>query len=512
MALRIFISYRREDAPYAANHIGDRLREAFGRNNVFMDIHTMVAGQDFQAVIDRYIDQSRVMIAIIGNKWVQFMTQLQAANKKDWVLYEIQRAMDLKRIVVVPVCVDGFRIATAANADGTLGAMARAHALEFRGIEHFEADVRELIDHLKRIEPPPEPKRPWDQRTGRAYGAIMLALTVMVMLALWWWRDVRAPAKPDEQALGNLVYQNCWVAYDPSGMKLDDDRRPIFPDEASVAADLDLIRTAGFSGIVTSTSNDVMERVPRMAQERGLRVIMGVWNPGDPWELARAIRQSRYVDAYCIGHEGYPNRYSLDQLERAVLRVKQRTGKPATASELAIHYTPQLSAIGDWLFPDAHLTIREGDDDYRVDVDRDLERFMKATQTVIPFAQQTGRPVLFHNVAYPYDGVTGASRMRQAEFYRRLLERVNDPQRGHTIKVAIVPQTAFDTQWKLGKPFYPWDPYCGLIEPDPTAASRRFDLPSDWDGPMSPAGRAIRHWFPHLEAAREGRSPNGRPK
>lgn len=173
-----------------------------------------------------------------------------------------------------------------------------------------------------------------------------------------------------------------------------------------------------------------MDQVPRLAQARKLRVIMGVWNPADAWEVSRAIRQGSHVDAYCVGHEGFPDRYSLAQLKRAVALIKRRTGKPAARSELAIRYTPELAQIGDWLFPDAHLTIRADDDDFRADVDGDLDRFMAATKRVVPFAQERQRPLVFANVAYPHAGVPGASRQRQAEFYRRLLDRVNDPERG----------------------------------------------------------------------------------
>jgi exo-beta-1,3-glucanase (GH17 family) len=280
-----------------------------------------------------------------------------------------------------------------------------------------------------------------------------------------------------------------------------------------MAADLDLIRSAGFSGIVTSTSNDKMERVPKLAQKRGLRVIMGIWNPGDAWEVSRAIRQRDHVDAYCIGHGGYRDRYSLDQLESALNHVKRRTGKPAAISELARHYDANLARLGDWHFPDAHLTINDGDGRFSADVDRDLEVFMSATQRVIPFAQETGKPVLFANVAYPYAGIPNANRHRQREFFRRLLDRINDPQRGHAVKVAIVAQTAFDTKWKTEKPFYEWDLYTGLIDPNPSSTSRQHDTADEWDGVLSPAGRAIRHWYPHLEEARKGSSPaDGRSK
>jgi hypothetical protein len=38
MAAKIFINYRREDAPANAAHLHDRLVAAFGKSRVFMDV------------------------------------------------------------------------------------------------------------------------------------------------------------------------------------------------------------------------------------------------------------------------------------------------------------------------------------------------------------------------------------------------------------------------------------------------------------------------------------------
>jgi hypothetical protein len=180
--------------------------------------------------------------------------------------------------------------------------------------------------------------------------------------------------------------------------------------------------------------------------------------------VSRAIRQREYVDAYCAGHSRVTAPYSLDDVRRAVVLLKQRTGRPVAMSEIATRYTEEMAAVGDWIFPDAHLTLQTADDrPPNVDLDRDIDLFFRSTEKVARLAQQTGKPLLFNSVCYPYAGADGASRQSQAAFFRRLLERLEDPQRGLPVKASIVPQTAFDAPWKRKAPFFVWEPFSGLL-------------------------------------------------
>ena len=48
---RVFICYRRDDAPASAGRLFDRLTERFGCDHVFMDVDTIRSGQDYAAQI-----------------------------------------------------------------------------------------------------------------------------------------------------------------------------------------------------------------------------------------------------------------------------------------------------------------------------------------------------------------------------------------------------------------------------------------------------------------------------
>ena len=60
---KIFISYRREDAPGDARGICDRLGRAFGAANVFMDVDRLLAGQRFDRELNKALAKCDVLIA-----------------------------------------------------------------------------------------------------------------------------------------------------------------------------------------------------------------------------------------------------------------------------------------------------------------------------------------------------------------------------------------------------------------------------------------------------------------
>src|SRR5262245_45603834 len=66
---RVFISYRREDAGVAAEHLYASLSQRLGADSIFRDLATIQPGQDFPAMIDEAIRGTSVFIALIGLHW-----------------------------------------------------------------------------------------------------------------------------------------------------------------------------------------------------------------------------------------------------------------------------------------------------------------------------------------------------------------------------------------------------------------------------------------------------------
>jgi len=513
----IFVSYRRDDSQDASLLICERLVREFGKGHVFFDID-IPTGTDWRAAIELAIDQSRVVVVVIGPKWLDLLIQRGNKGNPDWVRHEVELALK-KGIDVFPVLVNNATRPTEDMLPRQLKQLPSRMDMEIHPGKSFRTDLELLVTELHKLlemrgftsphTDLPDGASFWDQQEGRRRGSIALTLVMLCLAWLFVWRELWPPLTFDRGELGHLLFANCWITYDPRSMRLDPKRIPVYPSLDEIETELDLIKTAGFSGILTSTSRDVMSEVPRLAKKRGLKVIMGIWNINDRREVSRAIRQQRFVDAYCVGSSGLRDRYQIQELERVVYLVKRRTGRPVACSELAAHYDARLARIGDWLFPDAHLTVKASPDDLvaTVNIDRDIEYFMQSTVNMATFAHDTGKALVFKNVAYPHGGTTGATRASQAEFFRRLLQWLNDPQRGPSVKVTIVAQSAFDTPWKTRFPFLSWDPKAGLIDlGDAAPKSPLRDGQFDHERLISPAAREILRWYPHLSVA----TPSGR--
>jgi hypothetical protein len=63
----VFLSYRREDSKHAAGRLGARLDERF---TVFMDVDRIRPAADFTTVVRQAVDQSEVLLAVIGSQWL----------------------------------------------------------------------------------------------------------------------------------------------------------------------------------------------------------------------------------------------------------------------------------------------------------------------------------------------------------------------------------------------------------------------------------------------------------
>ena len=110
--LKIFISYRRDDSAYITGMLTENLQEVFGKTSVFLDVDTIPFGVDFRKHINRAVGECNILLAVIGDAWIDAATDdghRRIDSPSDYVRLEIESA--LKRdIPVVPVLVDNARI------------------------------------------------------------------------------------------------------------------------------------------------------------------------------------------------------------------------------------------------------------------------------------------------------------------------------------------------------------------------------------------------------------------
>ena len=148
--VRIFISYRREDTRHVAGRLGDRLiGEKF---TVFMDIETIVPGMDFTAAVRQAVDESDVLLALIGSSWLTLTDshgRRRLDNPDDWVVQEISIALQ-RGIVVIPLLVDGVSMPDPSELPAALVPLASRQALALRH-ESFTTDAERLVEAIRRL-------------------------------------------------------------------------------------------------------------------------------------------------------------------------------------------------------------------------------------------------------------------------------------------------------------------------------------------------------------------------
>ena len=88
--MRIFISYRRGDDPFAVGRLRDVLAQRFGESEVFLDVLSVETGAHFENVIEKMIDASDVVLVMIGDRWE---TTAQRDATIDYVELEVGFAL-----------------------------------------------------------------------------------------------------------------------------------------------------------------------------------------------------------------------------------------------------------------------------------------------------------------------------------------------------------------------------------------------------------------------------------
>jgi hypothetical protein len=146
---RIFVSYRRDDAVYAAGRLFDLLDQQLGADRVLMDIDTFRPGTSFTEAIADAVGSCGVLVALIGERWLMARDssgERRIADPSDFVRLEIETALT-RDIPVVPVLVDGAQLPSAGQLPASLAGLVRRQALELSSV-NFDSDVRRLLDLL----------------------------------------------------------------------------------------------------------------------------------------------------------------------------------------------------------------------------------------------------------------------------------------------------------------------------------------------------------------------------
>lgn len=187
--LRVFISYRRQDAPAHAGRLYDRLAERFGADRVFMDVDAIRLGVVFSKAIEQAVDDCDVFLAVIGRWWLTIAGEdgtRRLDQPGDYVRRELEEALR-RDIPVLPLLVQDAAMPVAEDLPSSIDGLAQRQAFEVSD-QHWGADVEQLIEELERLGRPevvttPKKPRPRRRRVVQLGSALACAAIGVLVLA-----------------------------------------------------------------------------------------------------------------------------------------------------------------------------------------------------------------------------------------------------------------------------------------------------------------------------------------
>ncbi len=146
----IFINYRRHDSEGEAGRLFDELEKEFGERSVFMDVAGIEPGQDFRKAIDQSVASCSVLLALIGNEWVEARDatgKRRLDDPADFVRIELASALR-NNIPIVPLLVRGTHMPRAEDLPEDLKDLAYRNAFDLTH-GRWKSDIQLLIRTLR---------------------------------------------------------------------------------------------------------------------------------------------------------------------------------------------------------------------------------------------------------------------------------------------------------------------------------------------------------------------------
>jgi hypothetical protein len=145
---KIFIGYRREDAPKTADLLHENLERHFGENSTFMDKETIRGGDRYRKKIQNALATCKVFLAIIGPRWLTISDEnnVRRLDKKDdWVRFEIEAALKRDDILVIPVLVKNAALPRPDELPKSLQSLIDEIQAQKVEDDNWDSDVTKLI-------------------------------------------------------------------------------------------------------------------------------------------------------------------------------------------------------------------------------------------------------------------------------------------------------------------------------------------------------------------------------
>ena len=147
----IFLSYRRADAAASAGRLFTSLSQHVGAENVFRDVASIEAGEDFEHAIRDAVEKAAVVLIVIGPRWLDLRTgdgTRRIDEPLDYVRREIELALSSDALVI-PILVEGATVPTAESLPTPIRDLTKRNAVELSD-KRWDVDVQDLLVQLGR--------------------------------------------------------------------------------------------------------------------------------------------------------------------------------------------------------------------------------------------------------------------------------------------------------------------------------------------------------------------------
>ena len=189
---QIFLSYRRDDARIMCDRIYEYLAGVFGNPILFRDIDNLPGGADFRQGLVTAVNQSAIMVVIIGPNWLTLTDQTGAPrifDEHDFVRSEIEQALS-HAIPILPLLVLNATLPTEKDLPPSIAALAFQQTRIVRPDPDFHRDMEAVVGDLTRYVPLVAPgvklRRRLVNRAQRTFsfifGVVVFLLTINTIL------------------------------------------------------------------------------------------------------------------------------------------------------------------------------------------------------------------------------------------------------------------------------------------------------------------------------------------
>lgn len=150
--MNIFISYRRDDTGYIASMLAEKLEQEIGNSAVFLDVDSIPLGSDFRTHIDSAVAKCDVLLALIGDDWLQTDSQgkRRIDSPVDYVRIELESALR-RDIPVIPVLTGNSTIPLEVEIPQSLSTLVYRNAAELRPGPTLRNQFAYLVQQIKRF-------------------------------------------------------------------------------------------------------------------------------------------------------------------------------------------------------------------------------------------------------------------------------------------------------------------------------------------------------------------------